>query len=308
MIKLLSLTAVTLAIVFSCAKKVEEEEASTDDPFDGYACDTTVSSDLTDSAFVSLLQSGASSASVYRVCIAAGVKINDQSSNTISISNANIEIRGANTKTASLSNTYVSTNTSTNVVKFVNLKFVNSGGMNDTLSISGSASVSLVGCVATSDNSMGAAVTAGNNSRLTISESTITSSEKHAVTALAQNGAQTAITVNASTLIAKESGLNLVSQNGSLVTATVNGNTFKTNAASSGMHPPAGISSVAQNNSTITVNDTSTSPLNFFCNVSGTADTMSTIHDTISQNSSTINGTFSISNTVNGVNTINTCP
>lgn len=106
----------------------------------------------------------------------------------------------------------------------------------------------------------------------------------------------------------KVAGIDVVSQNNSTVIGSVSGSTIKTNATSGGMNLPVGIMLVAQNNSLVTLDDDSTGSKNLFCNLSSSAIPMSMILETISQNGSTINGTFDVTNTTNGDNTtIGTC-
>lgn len=277
------------------------------DPFDGYTCNTTVTTDLTSVEFVALLQAGASASAPYRICLADGVEINAAEA-ALNLNVNNVEIRGAYTQTAVLHNVTINISGSSNLVRIVNIdiKGVNTGA----LRLNGSGSYEILdSSVIASGDMMEDVVMIYEGPTVLIRNCQVTSTSSasdHAIELLSQGTATVATIENSVITFGGEAGLFLVTQNGS-TTATIKGNTFKATNATNIMSGPYGITVLSQSGS-VNLNDTSGSTKNFFCEIPGISDDMDGVIDYINQGGS-FGGTFSANNTQNGNNTnIGNCP
>lgn len=279
----------------------------TSDPFDGYACNTTVATDLTASEFEALLQAGSSSSSPYRICLKSGVEINSAEA-SLSVNVNNVEIRGANTKDATLHNVTAAVSGASNLVRFVNVNIV--GDATGGLSIQGSGTYEVItSTIKGTGEMMEEVFHIYNGPTVFVSGSSITSTSSSSDCALCflVQTVSTALTLENSVItFGGESGLKFIHQGGS-GTVNLKGNTFKATNSSTLMDGPHGITVLSQGG-TGTLNDTSGSTKNFVCEIAGITDQVDNVFYHINQGGS-FGGTFNVSNTQNGNNTnIGTCP
>lgn len=277
------------------------------DPFDGYTCNTTVTTDLTKVEFEALLQAGASASAPYRICLADGVEINAAESDLYLMVN-NVEIRGANTRTAILHNVSASITGSSNLIRIINVNI--KGDNTGALSIDGTGSYEIMdSSITASGGMMQSVLYIYNGPTVLIRNCQITSTSfgsNEAIGVEVQNVPTTVTIENSVITFAGGSGLYFHHQ-GSSATGNLKGNTFKATNTSNIMIGPYGISVLSQGGSG-TLNDTSGSTKNFFCEIPGISDDMDGIFDHTNQGGS-FGGTFSTNNTQNGNNTnIGNCP